>query len=203
MSWLSNDDSTSKLKETLGFDPSSIQLPTSANSGISGLNISHPLYGLDKGIEYLDLDDEKLSTVQGSQGIIPSRGWSDDLCYGTGSVYLLGLGFGGAMGLIDGLSSINRNYSGKLKLNTILNSITKRGPHWGNNAGVLAMTYNLINSSLDSYRGKHDSMGSVVSGALTGAIFKSSKGVKPMVIASGLTAGAAGLWCGVKKQILE
>jgi hypothetical protein len=35
--------------------------------------------------------------------------------------------------------------SGKLLLNNILNHVTRRGPFLGNSAGVLAMTYNLIN----------------------------------------------------------
>jgi uncharacterized protein (DUF302 family) len=35
--------------------------------------------------------------------------------------------------------------SGKLLLNNILNHITRRGPFLGNSAGVLALTYNLIN----------------------------------------------------------
>ena len=36
--------------------------------------------------------------------------------------------------------------SGKLILNNILNHVTRRGPYLGNSAGVLAMTYNLINA---------------------------------------------------------
>ena len=72
----------------------------------------------------------------------------------------------------------------------------------GNNAGVLALTYNLINSSIDYFRGKHDVAGSVTAGALTGAIFKSSKGLKPMGYASGMMAAAAAAWCGLKSLIL-
>jgi hypothetical protein len=36
--------------------------------------------------------------------------------------------------------------SGKLILNNILNHITRRGPFLGNSAGVLAMSYNLLNA---------------------------------------------------------
>lgn len=163
----------------------------------------HPLAGLEKGVEYMDLEDEQLSTMEGSQGLIPSRGWSDDLCYGTGAVYLLGLGIGGFSGLIQGIKAIPPNASGKLQLNTILNNVTKRGPFLGNTAGILALSYNIINSSIDALRGKHDTAGSIVAGALTGAIFKSSKGLKPMSYASGLMAGACAIWCGVKNSLLE
>lgn len=163
----------------------------------------HPLAGLEKGVEYMDLEDEQLSTMEGSQGLIPSRGWSDDLCYGTGAVYLLGLGLGGLSGLSQGIKAIPAGASGRLQLNTILNHVTKRGPFMGNSAGILALGYNVVNSSIDAFRGKHDVAGSVVAGALTGAVFKSSKGVKPAAYAAGMVATAAGLWSGLKDRVLE
>ena len=36
--------------------------------------------------------------------------------------------------------------SGKLLLNNILNHVTRRGPFLGNSAGVLAITYNILNA---------------------------------------------------------
>ncbi|QEU59054.1 Tim23 [Kluyveromyces lactis] len=196
-----NDD---KLKQTLGFDPSSISNVSNVISVPGGLSPSqlHPLAGLERGVEYMDLEEEQLSSMEGSQGLIPSRGWTDDLCYGTGAVYLVGLGLGGSYGFIEGLKNIPPNSPGKLQLNTVLNHITRRGPFLGNNAGVLALTYNLINSVIDSLRGKHDVAGSVAAGALTGAIFRSSRGLKPMGYASALMAAAAAGWCGIKSVIL-
>lgn len=223
MSWIfgkpqqssSTDDS---LKEKLGFDPKEvsdvqtiISTPGSINAGNNDSSNSsssssyaallHPLAGLDKGIEYLDLEEEKLNQVEGSQGLIPSRSWTDDLCYGTGAVYLIGLGLGGLSGFQHGLKTLPANSPGKVQLNHILNNITKRGPFLGNNAGVLALTYNLIDSSLDGVRGKHDDVNSVVAGALAGALFRSSRGLKPMAYSSVLMAGAAGLWCGIKHSL--
>ncbi|KAI5957917.1 TIM23 [Candida margitis] len=205
----SNDES---LKERLGFDPKEvsdvqtiISTPGSIHNNASNntstssyASLLHPLAGLDKGIEYLDLEEEKLNQVEGSQGIIPSRSWTDDLCYGTGAVYLIGLGLGGLSGFQHGVKTLPANSPGKVQLNHILNNITKRGPFLGNNAGVLALTYNLIDSTLDGVRGKHDDVNSVVAGALAGALFRSSKGLKPMAYSSALMAGAAGLWCGLK-----
>lgn len=150
----------------------------------------------------MDLEDEELTHMEGAQGLIPSRGWTDDLCYGTGAVYLLGLGLGGSYGFFEGLQNIPVNAPGRLRLNTVLNHITKRGPFLGNNAGVLALTYNLFDSALDAFRGKHDIYNSVVAGALAGALFKSSRGLKPMGYASVLMAGAAAAWTGVKGVLL-
>jgi hypothetical protein len=48
----------------------------------------HPLANLDKQtLDYIILEDEQIK----SAGALPSRGWTDDLCYGTGTTYLTGI----------------------------------------------------------------------------------------------------------------
>jgi hypothetical protein len=47
--------------------------------------------GLGGQLDYLVLDDDKTNDLPGSGTAIPSRGWSDDLCYGTGTMYLGGM----------------------------------------------------------------------------------------------------------------
>jgi import inner membrane translocase subunit TIM23 len=64
----------------------------------------------------------------------------------------------------------------------------------GNSAGVVAMVYNCVNSGLGLVRGKHDSANSIVAGALSGMLFKSTRGLKPMAISGGIVAGIAGAW---------
>jgi import inner membrane translocase subunit TIM23 len=74
------------------FDPS--QAPNTQDLfSKPGFDISklHPLAGLGKDeIEYLDIVDAQPSTLEGGRTALPSRGWSDDLCYGTGTTYLSG-----------------------------------------------------------------------------------------------------------------
>ena len=96
--------------------------------------------------------------------------------------------------MIEGLRRSPPGAPPKLRLNAVLNSVTRRGPFLGNSAGVIAMVYNGINSTIGYYRGRHDSVNSVVAGALSGMLFKSTKGVRPMLISGGLVAGAAGAW---------
>lgn len=205
MSWLfggkSQESKQDNLKQSLGFDPAEVADVSAMISapGVLSSQKLHPLAGLDKGIEYMDLEDDKLSDIEGAQGLLASRSWSDDLCYGTGTVYLLGLGIGGAYGLQEGLNNLPANSTSRLKLNTVLNHITKRGPFLGNSAGVLAMIYNLVDSAIDQLRGKHDDYNSLAAGALTGALFKSSAGSRPMAISTGLMTAAAGAWCGLKR----
>ena len=51
----------------------------------------HPMASLGEQLDYLVLDDDKTNDLPGSGTAIPSRGWSDDLCYGTGTMYLGGM----------------------------------------------------------------------------------------------------------------
>ncbi|KAK6538810.1 Mitochondrial import inner membrane translocase subunit tim23 [Orbilia ellipsospora] len=177
----------SSFLNTPEFDPSSL----------------HPLAGLDDdGLEYLKLDDEALSDLPGAHSVLPSRGWSDDLCYGTGTTYLAALSVGGAWGFVEGVNRSPPGAPPKLKLNSILNGMTRRGPFLGNSAGVIALVYNGINSTIGHVRGKHDTANSIVAGALSGAIFKSTRGVRPMLIASGITGGVAGIWAVSRKAFL-
>lgn len=50
----------------------------------------HPLAGLGDNLDFLQLEEDKLTDVHGAQSVLPSRGWTDDLCVGTGTTYLSG-----------------------------------------------------------------------------------------------------------------
>lgn len=161
----------------------------------------HPLADLGDKLDYLLLDDDKTSDLPGSSTAVPSRGWSDDLCYGTGTMYLSGLALGGAWGVREGARRPLAVSNSRLRLNSILNSVTRRGTFIGNSAGVLALVYNGVNSSIDAFRGKHDTLGSMTAGALTGALYKATAGVKPAMAAATVIAGMAGIWSYVKKNV--
>lgn len=189
-------------QDRLGFDPSSVSnINNVIAPGVFDAAKLHPLAELDKGVEFLDIEGESISSDEGAQnGFLPSRGFNDDLCYGTGTVYLGALFVGGVFGFLEGVKNIPAGTtSNKLRLNTVLNHITKRGPFMGNSAGVLAITYNIINSSIGYFRGRHDDYSSLVSGFLTGALFKSSKGLRPMGVSAGLMTGVAAGWCALKR----
>ena len=200
MSWLFGS-STNKPTQQVTSEPNpqfQFQKPANTIDSIydaANLDDSHD--------DVLDIQEDQLSTIEGSQSIIPSRDWRDDLCYGTGTVYGLSLIGGSTYGLFESFSKIPQGASFKLQMNTILNNITKRGPFIGNHAGILAMNYNFINSGLDYYRNKHDDYNSLAAGALTGALFKSTKGLKPVLYASGLCTIGAGVWCGFKRVYLN
>ena len=179
------------------YNPSAAQDVSSFLGGASIPDVSqlHPLAGLNQEtLDYLSLEDSALSDLPGSRSALPSRGWSDDLCYGAGTTYLSALSIGGAWGLIEGLNRSPPNAPPKLRLNSVLNSVTRRGPFLGNSAGVIAIVYNGINSTIGYYRGKHDAANSVVAGALSGMLFKSTRGLRPMMISGSIVASVAGVW---------
>ncbi|CAF9908811.1 MAG: hypothetical protein GOMPHAMPRED_006321 [Gomphillus americanus] len=196
---------TTRFESAPAIHPEDIPSSTTPPPSIQLYNPAtlHPLAGLGQsGLDYLTLEDSALSNLPGAQSGLPSRGWSDDLCYGTGITYVTALGMGGAWGLVEGLNRSPANAPPKLRLNSALNSITRRGPFLGNSAGVLALVYNIINSTIGHYRGKHDVVNSLTAGALSGMLFKSTRGVRPMAISGGLVAGAAGTWTLAKKALV-
>lgn len=72
---------------------SSSDAPVTANDLLLGAYDPaklHPMAGLEDKLDYLLLEDDMTSDMPGSGTAIPSRGWSDDLCYGTGTMYLSG-----------------------------------------------------------------------------------------------------------------
>lgn len=184
------------------FDPSTaIQSPSDFILDPTQL---HPAAGINQDtLDYLHLEESALSDLPGGQSALPSRGWSDDLCYGTGTSYLIGLTTGGAWGLAEGLQKNPPTMPPRLRLNGVLNAITRRGPFLGNSAGVVAMVYNGINSTIGYYRGKHDITNSVLAGAASGAIFKSTRGLKPMAISAGIVASVAGTWAVFRQVYFE
>jgi len=161
----------------------------------------HPLAGITDKLEYLTLEDEKMNELPGARTALPSRGWGDDLCYGTGTTYLSGLALGGVWGLREGLGRPLAIPSARLRLNAVLNAVTRRASWMGNSAGVLALVYNGLNSSIDYARGKHDMWGSMAAGGLSGALYKCTAGVRPMLAAATLMTGAAATWSYIKRSI--
>ncbi|KAG9124618.1 Mitochondrial import inner membrane translocase subunit tim23 [Ceratobasidium sp. 392] len=97
----------------------------------------HPMAGLSDKLDYLSLDDEKTNSLPGTGTALPSRGWSDDLCYGTGTTYLSGLALGGLYGVREGYARPLSVSSTRLRVNSILNSVTRRGSYFANSAGVI------------------------------------------------------------------
>lgn len=191
---------TTTYEPTTSFDPSQGQGVEAflQNSSFADPSQLHPLAGLNRDtLEYLTLDETALSDP--GHSVLPSRGFTDDLCYGAGVTYLTGLSIGGAWGLQEGLRK-SGGQPPRLRLNTVLNAVTRRGPFLGNSAGVVAIVYNCTNSLIGYLRGKHDSANTITAGVLSGMLFKSTRGVRQMAISGGIVGSVAGVWAIVRRS---
>ena len=160
-----------------------------------GISSLHPLAELSSDtLSYISLDDPSSLLPGSNTGALPSRSFTDDLCYSTGTTYLLGLTTGGLWGFSEGLKKTPPTAPSKIKLNTVLNSVTRRGPFLGNNAGVLALAYTCMNAMLAKVRGKRDSANGVLAGVLAGALWESTRGPRAMAVAGALTGAVAAAW---------
>ncbi|EMR11095.1 hypothetical protein PNEG_00694 [Pneumocystis murina B123] len=209
MVWFFSGKKTSTERSEGGSEKSSVEMsyslpetPEIFDKDAMDPSRLHPLAGLGKTLDYFSLEDAKLANLPGGKTAFPSRGWSDDLTYGTGTVYLSALGIGGTWGIFEGLSKVSKAISIRVRINSILNAMTRRGPFLANSAGVIALGYNTANSTLGYYRGKHDDLNSILSGALAGAVYKSTRGIKSIVIVSGICSGIAGIWCFSKRLFI-
>ncbi|TIA73760.1 hypothetical protein E3P92_01741 [Wallemia ichthyophaga] len=202
-------DTTLSSTQPINTQPTNTRTQPTATQATSAQDVLsidpttlHPMADVGDKLDYLLLDDEKLSELPGSETALPSRGWSDDLCYGVGTTYVSGLGLGGLWGLREGMNKKLAAPVTRLRVNAILNSLTKRGSFIANSGGIIAMVYNMTNSSLDSIRGKHDVLNSMGAGAFSGALFKSTAGLRPMAISAGILSTTAGGWSLFKRSIL-
>lgn len=216
MSWLfnprkNNDNPQTPQDDTHSHTPTTSMTGNDFDFAAVDTTRLHPLAGLNETLEYLVLEDEALNTLPGSQSALPSRGWSDDLCYGTGTTYLSGLALGGSYGAYEGLvrasqqqqAQLGTPVTPRLRLNYVLNAVTRRGPFLGNSLGVVAIIYNGINSSIGALRGRHDVYNSVAAGTVAGALFKCTRGVRPAMIFGGLAGSAALLWSLAKRGLTK
>jgi import inner membrane translocase subunit TIM23 len=171
---MANEPSKDSNYETVGSMLGDLDL-TQASKSLS------PVGQLGSGLEYIFTDD--LPYVSSSGGFVPSRSFSDDLCYGTGTVYISGLMFGGSWGLFQGMKAPLAIPSARLRINAILNAISRRGPFVGNSVGILAMFYNGINSGIGAQYGKeNEALNSVIAGTISGILFKSTGILKTLSI---------------------
>ncbi|KAJ3288290.1 hypothetical protein BCR33DRAFT_763566 [Rhizoclosmatium globosum] len=163
----------------------------------------HPITK-DNGIEYLFINENPMGVpagkpkerMTGSFGPLPMRTNYDKLLYGTGAAYLTGFFGGGIYGAYRGLQIAQGN-SFKIRYNSVLNSIGRHGPRISNSMGVLTMGWALLDNTIYSFRGVSDYYNHISAAFLAGAIFKSTAGVRPALIAGGLMTGVVGsygLW---------
>ncbi|KAJ3038733.1 Mitochondrial import inner membrane translocase subunit tim23 [Rhizophlyctis rosea] len=198
---------TSPLAESTTSTPlssSSISSPVTVDSLLADLNSAdtqklNPQQFDD--VELLYIIDNPLGLQNqhrptGTFGPLPMRTGFDKLLYGCGTAYLGGLITGGAYGFIRGLQTAQVP-AFKVRMNSVLNQMTRYGPRSANTMGILSMSWATLDNGLEWYRGKADYGNHVGAAFLSGLIFKSTAGLRPAVFTGVLLSsvvGAYGLW---------
>ena len=163
---------------------------------------------------YLSINPSYLQQGGGAEFVFPTdqkktRTWGERMFSGIGSSYVTGLVIGGSWGFYEGL----RNPDGKtmkLRINSVLNGCTRRGPFVANSLGVLALMYSTLDYGIGKLRDKEDQYNSIAAAISTGVIFKSTAGVRAIGIAAALGGSLAvmynygeKLWAGKGSNVIS
>jgi import inner membrane translocase subunit TIM23 len=103
------------------------------------------------------------------------RQFGEKMTYSLGLSYGLGILAGGTYGFCHGL--YRGGSTTKLRLNSILNSCSSKGPALANQAAIMTMFYVGFNNFFGWIRGEEDIYNSSAAGAVAGALYKSSSGM--------------------------
>jgi len=131
------------------------------------------------------------------------RGEMEKSFSAIGSACCIGSGLGGAYGLYEGIrQTANSELSAKLRRTQIMNYCLKGGASTGNALASVAVIYSLSNFLLTKTEVvEDDEAKSLISGTFTGALFKSTTGIKKCVRGAGVGLALSAFWAfGIKKQ---
>ncbi len=133
-----------------------------------------------------------------------TKGAVDRMFFQSGCSYLLGIGAGGAWGVVDGWRT-SPSPKLRIRLNSVLNKSGHYGSRLGNALGALACMFSLFEAGTEYVRiedrlpfAREDVFNPVVAAALTGVLYKSTQGPKTMALAGLLSGAAAGAVTGAR-----
>lgn len=106
---------------------------------------------------------------------------AEQLTFLTGSSYLSGIIAGTSMGLAQAIPE-SAGKPTRLRVNAVLNAVSKRSTSLGNSFGVLALAFSLSESALYNYTHDETLTNYAAAGAMAGAIFKSTSGIRPVAM---------------------
>jgi len=119
--------------------------------------------------------------------------WGEQMTYLGGVSYLTGSIAGGAYGFAEAARA-SRGKSAKLFVNAALNSVGKRATVAAQGMGVCAIMFSAFESIIYHYRSDDLPENYIAAGALTGMLYKSTRGIKSAgVWGAGLAALGGGL----------
>lgn len=125
-------------------------------------------------------------------GASQQRGVFGRMVAGAGIGYLTGHGVGGLLGTREGVGRMEPTQPSRIKMTTLVNSLTKRGPEWANRFGVIGLAFGATNHALVTARGKNDAVNTVIAGTFAPVAVYAQRGVRAALAAGGTGALIAG-----------
>ncbi|XP_072038593.1 mitochondrial import inner membrane translocase subunit Tim23-like [Amphiura filiformis] len=111
----------------------------------------------------------------------------------AGAVY--GALNGARVSVRENLQVESKHLAGKVKFSQALTQVTKQGATSANAVGVVVLMYNVFGFTLSKIRGEDDEMNTIGAATITGILYKSSKGIKPMAAGGAVGLAVSTLWC--------
>lgn len=130
---------------------------------------ANPGFQTQPSVDYVFADDYK---------DVRKKSSTEQLTYLTGGSYLLGSLAGASIGMAQAIPE-SAGKPARLRVNAILNAVAKRGTNLGNACGVLALAFSLSESALYNYTQDETIVNYAAAGAISGALFKSTRGIRP------------------------
>lgn len=180
---------------------------SSAGSGLlAGLGggLSGGAGGLQGLSPYLNIDPSYLQTSAPEYLFDQEakRGKMEKSFTAIGTAVCVGAALGGAYGLYDGIrQTALSDFKGKLRRTQVMNYTIKSGATVSNALGSIAVVYSGLYCLLSLVQEEDVEAKSILSGTLTGLLFKSTAGVRKCALGGAFGLGLATLWSfGLKKQ---
>lgn len=116
------------------------------------------------------------------------RSWGERLTFHIGTAYLAGLSTGGIYGFYEGLK-VSQGERQRIRINSVLNCMGKRGPGAGNGLGAIALMWSVFETIAYTSRGVDDLLNPAGAAAVTGFLYRSTAGPRVAAV-TGLGLGA-------------
>lgn len=108
---------------------------------------------------------------------------------------MIGAGIGGVAGFYNGIKAANlAQQTGKLRRTQLINHVMKQGSATANTLGTIAVLYSAFGVLLSLARGEDDEANTIVAGAATGLMYKSTAGLRKCMIGGGVGLALSSLW---------
>lgn len=109
------------------------------------------------------------------------RGWGKKVIHQTAMAWVAGTALGIPLGAVEGFRQAPGS-SAKLRMNSLLNGIGRRGPPTGNSLAAIALMYNCIEGGINLVSPLDTNVNGLAAGVASGLIYKSTAGARRMLV---------------------